>query len=139
MNKFGIASRLVSDERAHVRLRVRTAEEWVKHLNKVAEDIRPAVASLVWWDFADVAPHRRHFTTVFEPWLDEAIEGDYPANRVKRALVKVGYAEPVAHMRSSEPSTRPPNYKRAYRSDYRRDGGSVHRKDRKESVSRRVA
>lgn len=88
------------------RLARRSAADWAKLIAERVETAWQAgVASVVWWDFADVAPDRRAFTERFEYWLVAAAGREVPGSVLLPALLRLGYPSVVAEWRAAERRT----------------------------------
>ena len=86
-------------------LRARPTEVWLEKLMRVPCAVRAAVASIVWWDYADVSGSPREFTAAFEPWLDEAMAAERRGPELAKGLRMVGYEAALAQYRSEDRRT----------------------------------
>jgi len=86
-------------------LRARPPEVWLEKLLFVPGRVRAAVASIIWWDYADTSCDPHGFTEAFEPWLDEAMEAERRGPELAEGLKIVGYSKELATHRSTDRRT----------------------------------
>lgn len=76
-----------------------SAEQWRERLNKLAEPTRSAVASIVFWDYADRSKTPSVFRDVFDAWLRKGIDVRIEDDEMRRGLARIGYRAEVINLR----------------------------------------
>lgn len=76
-----------------------SAQQWSARLNRLQEPTRAAVASIVFWDYADRSKEPAAFRAVFDGWLLAGIDVKLPDDLLRSGLRAVGYSDHVIGLR----------------------------------------